>query len=243
MGIFRTSGLMRASQFLLPLLMQASFVCSQAQVPDQASVLRGIDQAVQTRFDSVLSFNVTEHYVVYRGGDETHPAAEMIVRTAYNKDTGKSYTVLSEIGSNALRHFVLDALLENEKRINQPGNRELSWFTSKNYEMKLLPGGVQRIDGRDCLAVSISPRQKAPHLIQGTMWVDTADYATVKIEGTASKSASMLTGPAHVMRSYAEVKGFSEATHARAVSDSLLFGHTVVTIDYSDYDIKIRAIQ
>ena len=75
------------------------------------------------------------------------------------------------------------------------------------------------------------------------MWVDAGDYATVKIEGAATKSASMLTGPARVMRSYSEIQGFSEATHARAESDSMLFGKTVVTIDYSEYEMRIRATQ
>jgi hypothetical protein len=36
------------------------------------------------------------------------------------------------------------------------------------------------------------------------------------------------------------VDGFAEATHARATSSSFLFGQTVVTIDYSDYQIQLR---
>ncbi len=73
----------------------------------------------------------------------------------------------------------------------------------------------------------------------GTLWVDARDESIVLIEGTASKSISVFTGPTQLMRQYAMVNGFAEATHARAVSDSFLFGQTVVTIDYSGYDIKI----
>jgi hypothetical protein len=43
------------------------------------------------------------------------------------------------------------------------------------------------------------------------------------------------------MRQYVKVEGFSEATHARATTGSFLFGTTVITIDYSDYEMKIRA--
>jgi hypothetical protein len=139
-----------------------------------------------------------------------------------------------------VRLFVLDALLDNEKRINEPGNREASWFTSANYAMKLLPGGIQQVDGRDCIAISINPHEKASNLILGTMWVDAKDFTTVKIEGTATKSNSMYTSPAQVMRQYAIVNGFAQATHARAVSNSSLFGQTVVTIDYRDYEIQLR---
>jgi hypothetical protein len=45
------------------------------------------------------------------------------------------------------------------------------------------------------------------------------------------------------MRQYTMVDGFAEATHARAVSSSFLFGQTVVTIDYVGYEIANRATQ
>jgi hypothetical protein len=41
-------------------------------------------------------------------------------------------------------------------------------------------------------------------------------------------------------RKYADMNGFAQATHARAESDSFLFGPTVVTIDYRDYQIQLR---
>jgi hypothetical protein len=232
----------RQGPAILTLLFLASLsiAAEQPQQPDESSVIRGIDAAIKARLEAVLGFTVTEHYVVFRGNDETHPAAEMTVKTTYSKDTGKSYIVLSESGSEIVRHFVLDALLENEKRINEPGNREASWFTSANYEMKLQPVGIQDVDGRECLAVSINPHEKAPNLVQGTMWVDAKDFTTVKIEGTATKSNSILASPAQVMRQYANVSGFAQATHARAVSNSSMLGQTVVTIDYRDYQVQLR---
>jgi len=42
-----------------------------------------------------------------------------------------------------------------------------------------------------------------------------------------------------VMRQYAPVSGFAQATHARAVSNSFLFGQTVVKIDYQDYQVQL----
>jgi len=232
-------------RLLLPFfsLFAASPSEAQTQLPDEASIVQHIDAVIKARFEAVLGFTVTEHYAVYRNSDETKPAAEMTVKTTYSKDTGKSYIIVSETGSEILKHFVLDALLENEKRINEPGNREASWFTSANYEFKLLAGGVQRVDGRDCYALSMKPREKASNLIQGTMWVDAKDFSTVKIEGVSTKSPSMLTGPSHAMRQYALFAGFAQATHARAESDSALFGKTMVTIDYSGYEMKIRAAQ
>jgi len=44
-------------------------------------------------------------------------------------------------------------------------------------------------------------------------------------------------------RQYANVSGFAEATHARAVTNSFMFGETIVKIDYQDYQIQTRPAQ
>jgi outer membrane lipoprotein-sorting protein len=212
---------------------------AQAGQPDESAVIRGVDAAVKARIDGIAAYTVTEHYAVYRYHDETHPVAEMTVKTEYRKETGKSYTILSQSGSQFIRNHVLEAVLDREKEINLPGIREASWITSANYEMKLKPGGVQRQDGRDCLVLAITPRRKAANMIEGTLWVDARDGEIVRLEGSATQSPSIFTGPAHVMRQYASVSGFAMATQARAVSDSFLLGQTVVTIDYRDYQIQL----
>lgn len=219
---------------------QPSAINRAAQQPDQSAIIRQIDAAVAARVNSILGFTDVEHYSVYRGGDETHPAAEMTVRDTYKKGVGKDYTVLSESGSGILLHFGLKPLIENEKTINLPGNWEKSWFTSANYDMKLKPGGVQRLNGRDCYVLAITPRGAAPNLIIGTLWADAADGSLVQVEGVASKSPSAFAGTTHMMRRYSNVNSFSMATHARAESTSMLFGQTVVVIDYSNYQLQLR---
>lgn len=218
--------------------MQAGAVL--AQQPDQAAVIRQIDAAVAARFDNVLGFTNVEHYSVYRGDDETHPAAEMTVRDTYKKGVGKEYTVLSESGSGIILRFGLKPLIDNEKTINLPGNVEKSWFTSANYEMKLKPGSIEKLNGRDCYVLAVTPKQEAPNLIAGTIWANVKDGSLVKIEGLASKSPSAFAGTTHMMRQYSNIDGFSMAMHARAESSSMLFGRTVVTIDYSDYQLQLR---
>jgi outer membrane lipoprotein-sorting protein len=211
-----------------------------AQQPDPASVIGLVDAAVKARIDHVESYTVTEHYTVFRGKDETHPAAEMTVQTVYRRGSGKSYTILSESGSEFIRNHVLRTLLDNEKNLNLPGIVEHSWFTSANYEMQLKPGGIQLLDGRECFVLAIKPRRKATNMILGTLWVDAKDGSIVQIVGTATQSASIFTGAAQVMRHYVNINGFSMATQARAVSDSFLLGRTTVTIDYRDYQIQLR---
>ncbi|MGD0631341.1 MAG: hypothetical protein ABR987_18590 [Terracidiphilus sp.] len=213
----------------------------QAAQPDEATIIRGIDAAVKARLDAIAGYIVTEHYTVYRNNDQTHPVAERTVKTTYRSGIGKDYAILSDSGSELIRKLVLDAILDNERRINTPPATDNSYIISKNYEMKLLPGGPQNVNGRQSYVLSISPREKAPNMIVGTLWVDTKDESIVQLQGTTSKSVSVFTGPTKVMRQYATVDGFSEATHASGASSSFLFGLTTVTIDYSGYQIQLRS--
>jgi len=211
------------------------------QEPNSAAVVSSVDTAVASRSENVLGFTDIEHLVVYRRGDNTHPAAEATVRDTYKKGLGKTYTILSQSGSTILLRFGLRPLLDNEQIINQPGNVEKSWFTSANYVMTLKAGGIHKLDGRDCVALDIKPKAQAPNLIIGTIWVDALDGTLLKVDGVASKNPSPWSGTTHMMRQYSIINGYSMAMHARAESDSMLFGRTVVTIDYSDYKLVMKA--
>ncbi len=211
-----------------------------AQQVNSADILAKIDEAVKARVDGIGSYTATEHYAVFRNKDEVHPVAEMTVKATYKRETGKSYQILSESGSSMIRNLVLHAILDNETHVNQPGVREGAWLTTANYEMKVQPGGVQKLDGRNCVAVDLVPRRKEPYLLNGTMWVDASGGQIVRIDGKASKSSSVLTGETKMHREYADVDGFAQATRAHAESDSFLFGLTAVTIEYKDYVIQKR---
>ena len=210
---------------------------SSGQEPDAATVIRDVDAAVNARYENVLGFTALEHYAVFRGKDQVHPSAEVTVRDTYTKGVGKSFAVVSQSGSMIILKIGLQPLLDNERVINQPGNLPQSWFTSANYLMQL--AGAEQLDGRDCLRLSVQARRKAPNAINGSIWVDAKDGTLVKIDGVATKSPSAFTGPPHLMRQYVNIEGYSMAAHARAESNSSLFGATVVLIDYSDYHLEV----
>jgi hypothetical protein len=166
----------------------------------------------------------------------------MTVRMTYKKGTGKTYEILSQSGSTLVLKYGLLPLLENEKTINNPAKVSQSWFTSANYEMKLKPGVTQIVDGRDSVALAVTPLRKAPNMIEGTLWIDINDHTLVEVEGVASKSPSIFAGATHLERHYTNMQGYAMATHARAESSSTLFGRTVMSIDYSDYHFEIHPV-
>lgn len=224
---------------VLALMGTAVLICARvvaAPEIDNAAVIRGIDRSVQDRDVNLLGYTVTEHYTVFRNGDNTHPAADMTVTTTYTQNAGKSYKVLSQSGPELLRKEVLDRALENERTLNEPANRAQELITSANYTMVV--EGQATVDGRACFLVAISPRKNSPYLFKGRIWVDATDEAIVRLEGVATKSASLITGPAAVVRTYAQTGGFPMATHASATISSWLLGPTRVEIEYMGYEIS-----
>jgi len=209
------------------------------QPPDIGTVVRGVDASVKSRIDRLAGYTVTEHYAVFRGKDETHPAAEMLVKTTYTRQAGKSYEIVSQSGSSLWRNQVLRTLLDNEKRMSQPGNVGTALIDSANYEMRLSANPRESLNGRDCLVLDIAPRRNSEYLFNGRLWVDAQDFAIVQLKGTASKSAFFLASAAEVSRQYDERDQLPMATHAQAVSGSSLLGQTVVKIDYSNYQLQL----
>jgi hypothetical protein len=240
MSVKTSHALRRAiSTFVFAIAFFSSMVYAFAQLPDSATVIRGVDNSVKDRLDRLASYTVTEHYAVFRGHDLSKPAAEMLVKTTYRKQTGKSYEILSQNGSSLWRNEVLKTLLENEQRMSRPGNVETALINSTNYEMKLDKNPTQSLNGRQCLLLDITPRRKSEYLFKGMLWVDARDYAIVQLKGTAAKSAIFIASAAEVTRQYEEVNDLPMATHAEAVSGSALLGQTVVKVDYSGYQLQL----
>jgi hypothetical protein len=229
----------RYTLIFLPLLILDSGPVFAQQPPDIAAIVRGVDASVQNRIGRLASYTVTEHYAVFRGKDEVHPAAEMLVKTTYRKETGKSYDIVSQSGSSLWRNEVLGTLLDNEKRMSQPGNVETALINSSNYEMKLGGNPEEQFNGRNCLVLDITPRRNSQYLFKGKLWVDAQDFAIVQLKGTAAKSATFLAGAAEVTRQYDEMSGLPMATHAQAISGSTFLGQTMIKIDYTNYQIDL----
>ncbi len=224
--------------FLIIPLLASNLIFAQ-QLPDITTIVRGVDASVKNRIDHLAAYTVTEHYAVFRGNDETHSAAEMLVKTTYRRQTGKSYEIVSQSGSTFWRNEVLATLLDNEKHMSMPGNVETALINSANYEMTLDANAREQLNGRDCLVLDINPKRTSQFLFKGKVWVDARDFAIVLLKGRASKSAFFLASAAEVTRQYDQVSGLPMAIHAQATSASSLLGQTVVKIDYANYQLDL----
>src|SRR5579872_7145842 len=86
--------------------MLAASLSAAQQPPDISTIVHGVDASVKNRIDHLAAYTVTEHYAVFRGKDDTQPTAEMLVKTTYRKQQGKSYEIISQSGSPFWRNEV-----------------------------------------------------------------------------------------------------------------------------------------
>jgi outer membrane lipoprotein-sorting protein len=214
-------------------------MCSALAVAESSAkkTIEKIDASVATRDENLLGYTVTEQYRVYRGSDRVHPAAEMTVKTTYRKDAGKSYVILTQSGSELLLKEVLGRVLDSERLMTQPANRAQAVLTTENYNMTVK--GEEMVNGRACDVVVIMPKRSSPYLFNGKIWVDALDGSIVKLQGVASKSASVLTGAAQVSRQYVNINGIPMATNATAVAASWILGQTTIDIEYTGYQMNL----
>ncbi len=94
------------------------------------------------------------------------------------------------------------------------------------------------MNGRDCYVLDLKARRNTPYLVNGKAWVDAKTYLLVRIQGTQSKSSSLLAGIPLITRDFADISGFAMAVHEEIEAHNFLLGQTVIKIDYDGYDIQ-----
>jgi hypothetical protein len=206
-------------------------------LPSPAEIIQRIDRAVQVRTQAVAAYTVQELYTLYRNSDAS-PTVQVTVKTTYNRETGKDYTVVSQTGSSFYRNTVIDRILANEKEMAKASNRDSVVLTSANYIFTPQPGIVTQ-NGRPCVIVDLKARRKTSFLFNGRGWFDAADFTLVHIEGSPAASPSFFAGQTSGFRDYTKVDGFSMAQRADVRAHSFLFGDTHLQIEYSNYQIQL----
>ncbi len=197
--------------------------------------IRGVDGAAQAREAKLPGYVRTERYKLFRRGHD-EPGAEIEVRSVYTRGQGNEYQVVAHSGS-ATFQVALNRVLKEEKILSQPDQRRRLFVTSENYSMTLI-GGEFPCGQRRCLKLGLTPKDSSPHLLDGFAVVDAENYALVHVEGTTNSSASFLMGRAVINRDYKMWEGFEVSTRTQADTQSLLFGGTKITIEYTDYHTK-----
>ena len=162
-------------------------------------------------------------------------SAEEQVSLQFEAPGTKKYDVVSEKGSAAIRRLVFKPLLESEVETAGGRSRHNSSITPSNYSLEIV--GQEEIDGRPCYVVIATPLRKNKYLFKGKVWIDSADFAVVKIDGEPAKNPSWWTRKIHFVRQCQKIGDFWLPRTDESVTTVRIFGTHILTIEHRDYQV------
>jgi hypothetical protein len=196
-------------------------------------VLMQMDQHDRMRIASLKRYTCTRRYALEN--HRFHLAAEVRVRMTYTYPGHKTFEVLEEHGSSVVRQRVLRRMLEAEAEASNDNVRERTRIIARNYEFQLL--GVEVRQGRPAYVLKATPRASDKFSFRGKVWVDSEDFAIVRVDAVPAQSPSSLIRNTHIIQQYQKLGTLWLPLFNHADSDSFWFGRTEVTIDSGDYEV------
>jgi hypothetical protein len=207
---------------------------SSAASPSVTVIVEKIMSANARRSAELRGFEGKRWYhLEYRGlfgGKE----AAMEVLATYTAPDQHHFTVVSQSGSKLLLNRVLLKLLDSEKEAFK--DRKQVELSPRNYKFTLVD--TEKItDGNTCYVLAVKPRKDNKFLYAGKIWVDTKDFAVLRMEGEPAKSPSFWIRDTEIDSKWEKVEGFWLIAHNHSVSHIRLGGAATLTIDYGDYQV------
>ena len=168
-----------------------------------------------------------------------HATAEIVVRMTYEYPGHKSFAVISEHGSGAVRKHVLRGIMDAELEAASEPARSATRISPRNYSFRLVESAFDQ--GRLCYVLEIAPKTPNRFLIRGRIWVDAEDLAIARIDGSPAQNPSFWVRRTAFVHTYQKLGRFWLPALNHSQTEARVFGHTEVRIEYSDYRIQESA--
>lgn len=188
--------------------------------------------------DALENYRTLRHYEVEYRGFFRKLSAKMDVEVTYDPSSGKSFRIVSQSGSHALCDHVLKRAVDSEKEAAV--NKAATALTPANYKFRLLGSG--ELAGRPVYSLNVEPVTPNKFLYKGTIWVDAADFAPVKLEVQPAQNPSFWISRTLVHNTYARTNGFWLPEHNRSETKVRIGGTAVFTIDYGNYQFTPKQV-
>ncbi len=191
----------------------------------------------EARNAALIDYTVLRTYQVTDTQGKVH--AEESGSMEYHAPDKKMFVVSSEGGSGLIRHLALQPLIAREIAAAAGKEHRNSSITPANYTFDLL--GEQQVGRYRCFVAQAIPKRKDKYLFTGKIWIDTRDYAIVRIEGHPAAKLSFWIEHADIVRQYQRIDGFWLPQRDQTLVQMRLYGKHFLTIDYQDYVVKAAA--
>lgn len=161
--------------------------------------------------------------------------ADMEVKMTYRYPGTKNFTILSQSGSAFMRNHVLKRLLKAEIQTSRQGKRRLISVTPYNYKFEMV--GYKNDAQGGYYILKATPKRKGKYLFKGRIWVSGRNFALMHIQGKPAKRVSWWIPKVNIVYNYKRVGGFWFPALNKTVTHVRIFGRSVLTIQYKDYDL------
>ncbi len=162
--------------------------------------------------------------------------AEEVVQVAFHSPDEKTFDTVSQHGSWVIRHLVFDRLISAEKETDSGREHHDSSISTANYKFTLL--GKQDLGSRDCFVLQATPRTRNKYLFKGKIWVDSRDFAIVRIAGQPAQKLSFWIHRIDFVREYRRIGGFWLPAQDTTCVDVRIYGKRVFTIGHQQLAVN-----
>lgn len=174
------------------------------------------------RYSAIRTYSVTDL------NGKIH--AKEIVRMEYIAPDKKTFETITGEGSDLIRHLVLNRLMESEASAAEGREHRDSSITAENYTFHVL--GEEDLGMHHCFVVEALPKRPDKFLFEGKMWIDSTEFAIVKISGHPAKKLSFWVTRADFVRQYEKIGGFWLPARDETFVDVRLYGRKILDIEH-----------
>jgi len=182
----------------------------------------------ELRNTSLREYSAVRTYAVSDLSGKVH--AKQTVQMQYIAPDRKTFKTLSEEGSSVVRHLVLSRLMESEVSAAIGKEHHDSSITPANYTFH--PLGEENLGAHHCFVVEAIPNRRDKYLFEGKVWIDSSDFAVVKIAGHPAKKLSFWITRADFVRQYEKIGDFWLPARDETFVEVRLYGKKILSIEH-----------
>jgi hypothetical protein len=194
-------------------------------------VLR-MNRVLHEQEQQLCQYSVHRRYALRNHHLDQETTMEVLMK--YDAGSGKRFTVIGAQHPGAVSQRVFKNVMDAEQAASteHPPRAEIN---SQHYTFSL--NGIEMRNGRRCYRIGLKPRERTKYLLDGVAWIDTTEFALVRVEGYCARTVSFWIGRPLFQQDYEKFGRFWLPSHHRSVAHVKLVGEAELQIDYSDYQI------
>jgi hypothetical protein len=182
----------------------------------------------EQRSAALRNYSAVRIYAVSDVTGKVH--AKETVRMDYVAPDKKTFVTVEEEGSAVIRHLVLNRLIESEISTAAGQEHHDSSITPANYTFNVI--GREDLGAHHCVVVEAVPKRRDKYLFEGKVWIDSSDFAVVKIAGHPASKLSFWVTRADFVRQYEKVGDFWLPVKDETIVEVKLYGKKILSIDH-----------